>query len=236
MKKLTTFIFIGILSFSFAQDLDSDGIPDVSDNCKFINNPAQLDEDSDGIGDACDCAPVSPNPGGQRKPAIIIYASPSTGINSGTLVTFSALIDQGGSAPIFQWKKNGNNAGSNSPTYSDSGLLNGDIIDCMLTSDVICAAGNSATSNSLMMSVSTLAISESDDDQKIFFPNPVTDQIHFKNYREISQLKIYEPSGKLLKSPELKSEILDITDLKKGNYLLSMTISGKTKVLKMIKN
>ncbi len=35
-------------------DIDGDGIPDASDNCPSVFNPAQEDCDSDGVGDACE--------------------------------------------------------------------------------------------------------------------------------------------------------------------------------------
>jgi VCBS repeat protein/thrombospondin type 3 repeat protein/FG-GAP repeat protein len=35
-------------------DDDNDGVPDASDNCKFVANAGQADSDSDGRGDACD--------------------------------------------------------------------------------------------------------------------------------------------------------------------------------------
>jgi len=35
-------------------DLDGDGVPDISDNCPETWNPSQGDSDGDGIGDACD--------------------------------------------------------------------------------------------------------------------------------------------------------------------------------------
>jgi len=36
-------------------DTDSDGYPDICDNCDALANPSQQDDDSDGYGDMCDC-------------------------------------------------------------------------------------------------------------------------------------------------------------------------------------
>ncbi|MBK7213574.1 MAG: hypothetical protein IPH88_09860 [Bacteroidales bacterium] len=85
--------------------------------------------------------------------SVSISAS-STSICTGTNVTFTATPTNGGSAPVYQWKLNGGNVGSNSTTYSNSTLANGDIITCVLTSDISCATGNPATSNSITMTVS----------------------------------------------------------------------------------
>jgi hypothetical protein len=35
-------------------EADGDGVPDATDNCPTVSNPAQTDSDSDGLGDACD--------------------------------------------------------------------------------------------------------------------------------------------------------------------------------------
>ena len=38
-------------------DFDSDGVPDVSDNCPAVFNPDQADSDGDTVGDVCDAGP-----------------------------------------------------------------------------------------------------------------------------------------------------------------------------------
>ncbi len=43
-------------------DNDSDGIPDIWDNCPENYNPLQEDDDSDGVGDVCDNCPYDYNP------------------------------------------------------------------------------------------------------------------------------------------------------------------------------
>ncbi len=42
------------VSFVPEYDDDSDGVPDVLDNCQFVQNAAQVDADSDGYGNRCD--------------------------------------------------------------------------------------------------------------------------------------------------------------------------------------
>jgi len=71
---------------------------------------------------------------------------------SGTSVIFTATPLNPGTAPTYQWKVNGANAGGNSPTYSYM-PVNGDDIICILTSDASCASGNPATSNNIIISV-----------------------------------------------------------------------------------
>jgi hypothetical protein len=43
-------------------DTDSDGYPDICDNCELVFNPTQPDGDSDGVGDDCDNCPSVCNP------------------------------------------------------------------------------------------------------------------------------------------------------------------------------
>lgn len=81
--------------------------------------------------------------------------SPSTAgsIYANTNVTFTASPIGGGSAPSFQWKKNGQNVGTNSITYSNNVWADGDIIQCQMTSNAPCVNGSPTASNSIVLSV-----------------------------------------------------------------------------------
>ena len=84
--------------------------------------------------------------------SISISAS-ATSICSGATVTFTATPTNGGATPVYQWKKNGGNVGTNASTFSASTLVNGDIITCVLTSNAACVSNTSATSNAITLSV-----------------------------------------------------------------------------------
>jgi hypothetical protein len=86
------------------------------------------------------------------NPSISISASAST-ICTGTSVTFNATAQFGGSSPVYQWKLNGSNVGTNSTAYTNSTLANGDVVTCELTSSETCPSPASVTSNSFTMAV-----------------------------------------------------------------------------------
>ena len=88
-------------------------------------------------------------------PSVSIAANPSGSIFSGSNVTFTATPTNGGTAPSYQWKKNDTNVGTNSATYSDATLANGDKIKVVMTSNDGCASPTAATSNELTMTVNT---------------------------------------------------------------------------------
>lgn len=87
---------------------------------------------------------------------------------SGIAVTFTATPINGGSSPTYQWKKNGIIVGTNSPIYSVI-PLNGETINCVLTSDLPCTTGNPATSNAITMIVHASPIVEAGNDQSIAY-------------------------------------------------------------------
>ena len=85
--------------------------------------------------------------------SVSIAASPSGAICSGTPVTFTATPTDGGTAPSYQWKKNGTNVGTGT-TYSSSTLANNDVVTCVMISNASpCLTGSPATSNPITMTV-----------------------------------------------------------------------------------
>lgn len=86
------------------------------------------------------------------NPSVSIAAS-SVNICAGEPVTFKADTENGGTNPVYQWTKNGVNAGTNQDVFIDNTLLNEDVITCTLTSDANCLLKNSANSNSIVMTV-----------------------------------------------------------------------------------
>lgn len=88
-------------------------------------------------------------------PAISITTA-TTNICVGTNTVFTASPFNGGSTPVYQWRKNGSPVGTNNNMYTDNTLINGDIISCQLTSNSSCVTTNTATSNNIMMTVNPL--------------------------------------------------------------------------------
>ena len=59
----------------------------------------------------------------------ISISTPTSNVCEGINVVFTATTINGGTSPVYQWKKNGLDVGTNDTTYSDNGLLDG---DCLL--------------------------------------------------------------------------------------------------------
>ena len=86
-------------------------------------------------------------------PSVTISANPGATICAGTSVTFTAVPTNGGASPIYQWKVNGGNVGTNSTTFTTSTLTKTQVVTCVLTSNATCASPSTATSNSITMIV-----------------------------------------------------------------------------------
>ena len=69
-------------------------------------------------------------------------------------VLFTASSVNGGSNPQYQWQINNRNTGANVDTFESSSLQNGDNVNCVLASSVLCANSKTTNSNTIVMSVS----------------------------------------------------------------------------------
>ena len=84
-------------------------------------------------------------------PAGVTIAASSNPFCPGSSVTFTATPTNGGPAPVYQWKVNGANAGTNSPTFTYN-PANNDSVRCVMTSNLSCVTGNPASSSEIIMS------------------------------------------------------------------------------------
>ncbi|MBL0080328.1 MAG: choice-of-anchor J domain-containing protein [Bacteroidetes bacterium] len=96
---------------------------------------------------------IRPNFGCTPVAASVSIATTTTTVCASTNVTFTATPTNGGPAPSYQWKLNGNNVGTNSATYSNNALANGNTVTCVMTSNADCVTGSPATSNTITMTV-----------------------------------------------------------------------------------
>lgn len=97
------------------------------------------------------CANISVSVNQPASVSVSVSESANT-ICSGTSVTYTAAPVNGGTNPSYQWKVNGNNAGLNQNTYTYN-PVNGDVISCVLTSDLGCVTSPTAVSNAITMIV-----------------------------------------------------------------------------------
>lgn len=114
---------------------------------------------------------------GQAAPASVSIGASATTACAGTAVTFTATPTNGGTAPTYQWKVNGNIVnGETGSTFTSSILTDNASVTCVMTSNAVCATGSPATSNSISLRVTTssASLSSSDADNTICAGESVT--------------------------------------------------------------
>jgi gliding motility-associated-like protein len=85
-------------------------------------------------------------------PTVNITASPAGPVCSGVPITYTASTSNGGASPTLSWLKNGV-AVASGKTFITSDLVNGDKIECLLTSDALCAVPAGLTSNTIIADI-----------------------------------------------------------------------------------
>jgi gliding motility-associated-like protein len=82
-------------------------------------------------------APTSPGP-------TVTIAASDNNVYQDTPITFTATTLNATGTVTYQWQINGNNAGTNSPTFTSSAFLNGDNVTCTILSGGCAAPATSA--------------------------------------------------------------------------------------------
>ncbi|MBK7956933.1 MAG: hypothetical protein IPK03_01745 [Bacteroidetes bacterium] len=107
------------------------------------------------VPDSVITAPIAMNVNALNTPSVSI-----AGVNSicvGQNTTFTATPTNGGTAPVYQWKVNGGNVGTNSTTYSSTAFTNGQVVSCEMTSNVTCPSTTKVNSNDITVQVNSLS-------------------------------------------------------------------------------
>lgn len=86
-------------------------------------------------------------------PSVFIKAS-TLDTCTGTTILFAALPVNGGAAPHFQWKVNGNNTGTDAGIFTTSSLADKDVVSCVMLSSAACVT-EAVNSNPLPIDIHT---------------------------------------------------------------------------------
>ncbi|MGU3373649.1 DUF7619 domain-containing protein [Chryseobacterium sp. M5A1_1a] len=84
----------------------------------------------------------------------------------------------------------------------------------------------------------TLATSEvkNDKNEISIYPNPVKDVLNIKSKEEIIKAEIYDATGRIINSTNVKGNSIYVSELYKGNYILKVFTKDKVIVQKFIKD
>ena len=86
------------------------------------------------------------------SPEITIHADNNPAC-AGTAVQFDAIVTDGGTTPVYLWKKNGIDIGSDTSIYILNTPLSHDLVTCQITSSNLCADPVAVTSNTVELTV-----------------------------------------------------------------------------------
>ncbi len=115
-------------------------------------------------------------------------------------ISFTALVENGGSDPVFEWRVNGEIMNETTAVFTTNTLLNGDVVDCTVNASHPCLTANSIASNPVQMISCTTPIFTLDKPSEILlFPNPAQDefQLQISDLSGTASLTIFDVSGKI---------------------------------------
>ena len=85
--------------------------------------------------------------------------------------------------------------------------------------------------------VENLSISDLNELKVQYYQNPVKNQLHLESIDMITTIEIFDLLGRkyLTKNPQTNSHILDISNLKPGQYIIRVSSNNRSKVIKITK-
>jgi hypothetical protein len=84
----------------------------------------------------------------------------------------------------------------------------------------------------------TLGLNDLQQDQFVYYPNPVSNVVNFENYNTILKITLFNILGQTLEEKEINSLSgqLDMSKLPTGNYLLRFKTENGESTVKLVKN
>lgn len=86
-------------------------------------------------------------------PFVVIFSNPSDSICAGTPATFTALPNNSGGTPAYNWYVNGQAVTGSGTTFNTNTLNDGDVINCFMTEYTKCYRPYTDQSNDIYMTV-----------------------------------------------------------------------------------
>lgn len=88
-------------------------------------------------------------------PAITVSSTPGNTVCAGTPVVFTATATGTGTAPTYTWRRNNLIVGNNS-VYTENSPVNGEMVNCFVTTNAACATKPADTSTNITLTVNTV--------------------------------------------------------------------------------
>lgn len=92
--------------------------------------------------------------------------------------------------------------------------------------------------DNIKLSKNVLAVSDSKSTALTFYPNPAKNILTVENAKEVTDITVYDLSGKkvLNTKPDSKNVKLDVSKLAKGTYMMRIATKDGAKTVKVIKD
>lgn len=159
---------------------------------------------------------------------------------SGLEYTFNVSASNPGDNPLYQWKINTINVGTNSPIFTTSVLQNNDVLSCEILSDEPCLTSQTSAVSKVVTVIPqpcNLSNNQFEVEEFVYFPNPVQNYFTVQSVRNIKKISIYNILGQtLLDNTIQKSEVtLDLSPYPSSTYFVKIEGENTTKTVKIIK-